>query len=353
MIKKEVTIIGAGLAGMTAAIILAKRGYRAIIKESYREIGGSPALHPSVHTTPAQLDELWNYIGFRVDGGFVACDPYPALFLKNKKLTLPAYVRHNRAYCVERGPRPSSMDSILFALAKKSGVKFDFGCRVDIARLRDNTIIATGLAPELYGYFGIQHRHVYGFWSTRNVADPGATGNIYMGPFADFYGYSARVHGLDYNLLFSGKPVTQKNLDSYRSLLAGMGMDDYNEPWRKVTMAIPGEARLFSKGMILAGTLSGMIEPFWGYGIVGALVSGAIAAKAVTDRDGALRDFRAFTGGFAAKFARRERFAANNYLTRSAMTRAGILAMRLRCALNREFASQSREPLRWFRKSTI
>ena len=349
MKKKEVIIIGAGLAGMTAAIILAKKGYRAIIKESCGAIGGSPGLHPSVHTTPAQLDELWKYLGFRIDAGFVECDPYPALYLKKKKLSMPAYVKHNTAYCVERGPRPTSMDHVLFALAKKCGVKIDFGAKVDFGKLRENTIIATGLFTELYGHFSIEQRHVYGFWSTKDVADTGATGNIYMGPFADFYGYSARVHGLDYNLLFSGKPVTQKNLDSYRSVLSGMGMDDYEEPWRKVTMAIPAEARLFSRGMILAGTLSGMIEPFWGYGIVGALISGAIAAKAVTDRDGALRDFRAFTGGFAAKFARRERFAGKSYCTRSAMTRAGILAMRLRCALNREFASKSREPLRWFR----
>ena len=106
----------------------------------------------------------------------------------------------------------------------------------------------------------------------------------------------------------------------------------------------------FSKGMIMAGTLSGMIEPFWGYGIVGALISGRLAAKAVINREEALRDFRSFTAGFARKFNRRERFASMPYSYRSVLTRAGLLAMRLKCALNRDLASGPREPLRWFKE---
>jgi len=39
MKRKEITIIGAGLAGMTAAIVLARKGYRPVVKEMYKEIG--------------------------------------------------------------------------------------------------------------------------------------------------------------------------------------------------------------------------------------------------------------------------------------------------------------------------
>ncbi len=103
------------------------------------------------------------------------------------------------------------------------------------------------------------------------------------------------------------------------------------DPWREVTMAIPAEARLFSKGMIMAGTLSGMIEPFWGYGIVGALISGAIAAKAVTDREERYGISERFTAGFTRKIRAAGAFRGQKLILRGALlTRAGILAMRIK-----------------------
>jgi flavin-dependent dehydrogenase len=53
--------------------------------------------------------------------------------------------------------------------------------------------------------------------------------------------------------------------------------------------------------LVLAGTLSGMIDPFLLHGISGALTSGKIAAQAFIDRDGAIREFCRLAKNFELK----------------------------------------------------
>jgi flavin-dependent dehydrogenase len=347
---KEVTIVGAGLSGMVCGIILSRKGRRVIMYDAQKGIGGSPSLHPSVHTTPAQIPALWDYVGLNLEKDFARCDPYPTFYYGKNVLKFPAYVDHNTAYCIERGPRPTSIDNHVFEIATDSGVQFEFGKRVDFTKLKPNTVIATGLDPRGYERLGIDHRKIYGRWSYREIEDKSATGAIYMGSYTPDYAYTAQVNGLDYCLLFSHYPIRDKEVEKYRGVLRAVGMGDYPEPWRDVAMAVPAEARLFAGDHILAGTLSGMIEPFWGYGIVGAIISGMIAAKAVEDRDEAEKEHARFTRGFGKKFTRRDRFRTFSAPKRAFLTRAGLLYARLQCLFDSELASKPREPLRWFRE---
>ena len=346
---KEVHIVGAGLSGMTAGILLAREGYRVIIFDAQKGIGGSPLLHPSVHTTPAQITELTKYVGLDLTENLVKCDPYPIFYYKNKVLKFPAYVKHNTAYCIERGPRPTSIDSHLFKLARDTDVEFEFGKRVDFQKLKPGTIVATGLDPKGYEDLGVSSRTIYGSWSFREIEDKSATGNIYMGSYTTDYAYTARVNGLDYCLLFSHKPIKEKERETYKEVLEALGMGEYPEPWREVVMNVPAEALAFSGDLILSGTLSGMIEPFWGYGIVGAIISGRIAAKAVMNREEAIRDFEGFTRGFMKKFKRRDEFSRYSSSKRWFLTKAGLMWARMQCVVNSELASKPREPLKWFR----
>jgi len=347
--NRHIHIIGAGLSGMVAGITLAREGCRVTISDAQKKIGGSPLLHPSVHTTPAQLPELNNYTGIDFSGVFVPCDPYPVFYNKTGRLAFPPYVKHNRAYCVERGPRPSSIDSFLYKIAVKEGVRFEFGKKYDFQFTGPGTIVATGLDAAGYGAFGIPCRLVYGAWSAREIDDLRATGTIYMGPFSTDYGYTAQINGLDYNLLFSRRPVKDGDLAAYRATLKKIGIAGYPDPWQPVTMAVPAAARLFAGDVILAGTLSGMIEPFWGYGIVGAIISGRIAAGAVMDRSAAEREFEQFNRGFDKKFIRRETFSSYPSPVRSLLTSGSLAWARLQCRFDGKLASGPREPLKWFR----
>ena len=354
-VKKEGTlamdihVYGAGLAGMTAAIALAREGVRAVVHDEQKDVGGSPALHPSVHTTPAQLDELVDYTGIDLRKDFIRTDPYPTFYYGNKLLVFPPYTRHNRAYCVERGPRASSIDNHLFAIAGDEGVDFEFGRKLDLSKVPPRTIVATGLSPEIYESLGISCTMIHGRWTHREIDDQRATGNIFMGSFTTEYGYTAQVSGLDYNLLFSRHPLTQRDEADYKVILLSLGREPYPEPWRSVKMAVPADVRLFSGDLICAGTLAGMIEPFWGYGIVGAIISGTLAAKAIIARDEAEEDFARFTRGFHAKHARREKFAAHSHRVREILIKTALLQGRLECFIDRKRAQKPREPLKWFR----
>jgi hypothetical protein len=79
--------------------------------------------------------------------------------------------------------------------------------------------------------------------------------------------------------------------------------------WRPVVFRVPlggpANLRLFHGDKILAGTIAGMMDPFFLFGIHGALVSGRIAALTVMDKEKGQAEFarvnRYFTQTFRAK----------------------------------------------------
>ncbi len=62
MTSKNIQIYGAGLAGLVAAINLARNGYKVTIYEKENRIGGSAKCHPSNHMTPVHIQKMQNYI---------------------------------------------------------------------------------------------------------------------------------------------------------------------------------------------------------------------------------------------------------------------------------------------------
>ena len=80
--------------------------------------------------------------------------------------------------------------------------------------------------------------------------------------------------------------------------------------WMPTACVMPGwspfNPRLFAKDKILAGTISGMIDPLMGFGITGAIISGKTAALAVYDPETARKDFKQFTRNWHANFITRK-----------------------------------------------
>jgi flavin-dependent dehydrogenase len=91
-----------------------------------------------------------------------------------------------------------------------------------------------------------------------------------------------------------------KGLDAFRKNLLeteGLVLDD----WKFSKGCIPVQKSLFKDGVVLAGTISGMIDPFYLNGISGALISGKIAALFFMDQKRALKQFSWFTRNFRLK----------------------------------------------------
>jgi len=345
---KNVSIFGAGLAGMVAGINLARQGYKVTVYDREAAIGGSRDVHPSIHTTPLQPQPTWDYIGIDLSECFVPTDVYPEFWYNSKRLTLPPYVHNSRAYNVERGPRETSIDHTLFALAKDTGVEFSFGHELTPEELRAapaGSIIATGLYKEVYELVGVDYSSTYGYLATLPWEKGGSHGAIHMGRFSVDYGYSAALNGMMFALLFSRTPLHDHDLERFRQVLKESYGLDFPR-WKKFLGYFPRETKLHWNDKILSGTLCGMIEPFWGYGIVGALLSGKVASLAVTDPQQAMQDFQNFTQGFAKKLARKEqmdRMPFNKQLLRLA-----ILKARFDCWRNPLLRQAVKEPMRWF-----
>jgi len=79
--------------------------------------------------------------------------------------------------------------------------------------------------------------------------------------------------------------------------------------WRQFFGGAPKDAPQLIRDdkFILAGTLAGFIETNLGFGITGALISGKIAAMAVTDPEKARAEFDSFTAGIAKRLEQKKK----------------------------------------------
>ena len=63
MAGKKVTIVGAGISGLTAAITARRMGYEVRVLEKFSRAGGAPGGHPTVDSTPLDPALLTRWLG--------------------------------------------------------------------------------------------------------------------------------------------------------------------------------------------------------------------------------------------------------------------------------------------------
>jgi flavin-dependent dehydrogenase len=157
MATGEVTIVGAGLSGLTAAINLAREGMDVLVLDKENRHGGRPEFRPDGAASPFDLAALEAYTGIDISP---ACK-------RMEKMVWCAFGRQvdilygegSQTYLVERGPRSTSLDTLLYETARDAGVKFEWGQSIkspsDVAWLPDGSIIANRV-----GRRGLRgHRH--------------------------------------------------------------------------------------------------------------------------------------------------------------------------------------------------
>ncbi len=298
--SSKVYILGAGLSGMVAAITLARRGRQVTVIEAGKTIGGTGGLHPSVHTTP--IDPAWmsKEVGIDLTGVFHR----PRTFLLGiSESTFRLSV--GPLYNVERGTRPSSIDTLLYQYATDAGVVFEFGVRLkDLREIPKGSIIATGLYPEMFDYFEIPFEIPRGFAATRKTNEEPWCAGV-LASYTDDYFYASCANGLLYALLFGRSKVTDSSLEACRQDISnrfGLELDR----WEYFSLRVPtGSARnprLFQDEFILTGSVSGAMDPNGLFGIHGAILSGKVAAEAVEDREAGLKAFKRLTKYYSLSY---------------------------------------------------
>ena len=301
--RGDVTIYGAGMSGLVAAINLARGGFHVTVHEKEPGYGGSRLFNPSTHVTPMDPVKTSDYIGIDVTSAFHPVVECPAYFHETRFL-MPV----EGVYAIERGDRPPSLDTLLYGECEGLDIEFAFGSslkKADLDNLPENTIIAGGLNAPAYDMLDIPYLKWQG-WVSRGELAVGDMAWMWWDECINEYGYFSAVNGYYYDQLFNfGEPVSREALKKYVSFMAHHEGLEHQE-WQPITgaapVAAPDNPRLFRRGAIMCGTISGAMDPMLGFGISGALVSGKVAALAVTDPDAAEAEFKRFVRHFKASF---------------------------------------------------
>lgn len=287
---EKIHILGAGLSGMVAAITLARQGREVLVIEGEKKLGGMHRDLPSIHTTP--IDPTWmsDHIGIDVRPAF-----HPIKSFLTAVGDRMYELNPGPMHAVERGSRESGIDRLLYDQACDGGVQFEFGTFLkDLREIPPGSIIATGLDASMYDYLGIPFEITRGFAGTKKTdREPWAAG--LMAPYTKDYFYANCANNLMYGLFFSRGKVEVRTLEACkRDIKEKYDLELPN--WEFFTGRVPtasaGNPRLYQDGYILAGTLSGAMDPGSLFGIHGAILSGKVAATAVGDPDRAIREFK-------------------------------------------------------------
>lgn len=300
----RVKIHGAGISGLTAAINLARSGIEAEVMEKRAHIGGAPFWHPSVHHQVFDLEKTCAYIGIDVSPCFRPVKNHTFFFYgRQSKIEEPC-----NSYVCEKGPRDSSLENYLYKEALKAGVSFKFETPLDLETVGQKNgdtlpvVVATGLERAPYDQLGIKHATIHGYRSSTQAAG-GDMNSVcsYFGHYTNHdFAYTAASGDLLFTLLFARKGVGRDNLDAFQQHLRGLGKTVSND-WMFSSGCVPLEKNLVKNGIVLAGTIGGMIDPFFLNGISAALISGKIAALYFTDPIKARKEFNRFTRNFHIK----------------------------------------------------
>ncbi len=303
----ERIVVGAGLSGLTAAICLRRQGHEVRVLERRDGVGGPARDLPTgdltymmADGTPIQLERLSRYIGFDLAP---ACLPLRRIrvnsFGKYYEVEFPPNLP---TWLVERGPRPTSLDQYLYRMALGMGIRFEFNHAIrtkkDLDQLPPRTILATGLSKDVFQALGIPYLPSYGFLAQgpRFVLEAFPLVIVYMDRHSWDYGFFSHVNGIGGALLFQRKkPLSPEAKMWFVETLAREGIE-FSHWWDVDLAGIPAASlknpRLFHGRFILAGTLSGAMDPLLLFGVHGALVTGRVAAQAVDDPERAIREFR-------------------------------------------------------------
>ncbi len=260
--KSPIVIYGSGISGLVAAINLKRDGFDVEVRDNRDRIGGPPDWHPSVHLQHFDLAQTSRYIGIDLDTCFRRVERQTFYFYGIKRET----GNPTGWLLCEKGPRHLSIEIHLYRIAVHEGVAFVFNAAFnpavrDACREEPDCIVATGLETAVYDMLGIPRVAIYGYRGTaRNKR-----GHFAVSYFDRFtrseFAYAASFEDVLFGLLFSLQPLEPADLTAFsRCLLQTEGI--VIDHWNYSTGAVPTLKSLRKNNLVLAGTLSGMIDPF-------------------------------------------------------------------------------------------
>ena len=281
--NREIEIVGAGPAGLVAAINLARAGYKVTVYEEKPDVGHR--FHSDFQGLENWRSEedaavLLERLGIRIN---YTCQPYSELTVFDANLN-KRIIRSQRPlfYLVQRGGWPGCLDYGLMEQATQSGVEIVFNKRVD--KLEKGGII--GIGPR--------------------AADAIAKGIIFNTNMEDI---AAAIlddrlapKGYAYLLIHKGKATMatcmfrdftserecfERTVETFKKVFPNLDIIDAKEFGGYGNFFFDKPA--FENGKYYVGEAAGLQDCLWGFGMRYAMVSGFLVARAVIEN----RDYEA------------------------------------------------------------
>ena len=273
---EEFQIVGAGPAGLAAAITLARAGPRVVVHEAAAEVGSRfQGDHQGLENWTTEHDVLDD-----LRGQGIACNLAATPCRKGVAFDAWGNQYEIRSDCpllymVERGPGPGTLDSALLAQAQELGVEVRFNSKV--RQLEGPGILAAGprAADAIAVGLHFETSMPDGWWV---ICDDD------LAPQGYAYLLVTNGRGTVKSCMFSGfkqeSVYVARTVDRFRKLV-GLEMKNPQPHGGAGNFRIPVSA--YSGQHPVAGEQAGFQDTLWGFGIRFAIASGVLAARSLMD----------------------------------------------------------------------
>ena len=275
-VEDSVQIVGAGPAGLAAAITLARAGRHAIVHETHPQIGyrfGSDLQGLENWSTEQDGLEWLKCLGLTTDFAALPCvrgigfDAWGERYdiVGNKPIF----------YLVERGPGPETLDTALLSQARALGVEVRFNSR--LSQVEGPAVLATGpkTADAIAVGYHFESDLDDGFWIIYDD-DIAPKGYAYL--------LVMNGHGTVKSCMFTGfkheKQYVERTVEAFQRLV-GLQMKNPQPHGGVGNLRIP--KRAITGGHPVVGEQAGFQDILWGFGLRFAMLSGVLAARSLLE----------------------------------------------------------------------
>jgi len=284
--EEIIQVVGAGPAGLAAAITLAHAGSRVVVHEAQQEVGhrfGADFQGLENWSTKGDVLDVFQAAGITTAFERLACANGTAFDAWDGRHAIRS--AEPLFYLVERGPGKGTLDSALLAQALALGVEVRFGSRK--TSLEGPGILAVGpkAADAIAVGYHFETDMPDGFWLILddNLAPQGYSYLLVM-----------RGRGTVKSCMFSGfkqeRVYVERTVERFQRLV-GLEMRNPRPHGGAGNFRVPATA--VSGSHPVAGEQAGFQDAFAGFGMRYAILSGVLAAKSLLtagDYDALWRD---------------------------------------------------------------